>query len=155
MNREVDSGTPDDLSVRHVTHRHEIVFGRLLPDGSELPESCELRYDTSDPFAVVVRFLRDTAIEAEWLFSRELLSAGILTPSGEGDVRIGPDPDGARRVMVTLMATEGSATFTVRLGELVEFLDCSHALVAPGEEWRWFDLDRELSHLVGGGERES
>ncbi|RSN39906.1 SsgA family sporulation/cell division regulator [Amycolatopsis sp. WAC 04197] len=148
MNHELDSGIPDDLSGGYVTHRHEIVFSRVLPDGAEVPVDCELMYDTSDPFAVKLRFLRDSAIEVEWLVSRELLAAGLLTPSGEGDVRIGPDLTGAKRVMMMLNTPAGTATFAVRLGELVEFLDCSHALVSAGEEWRWFDFDRELEWLA-------
>ncbi|MCW2510016.1 MAG: SsgA, partial [Modestobacter sp.] len=87
-----------------------------------------LIYDSTDPFAVRVRFGDggpdedvDTAPYddpdedggVEWLLSRDLLRAGLTAPVGEGDVRLWPARGGLDVVFLQLRAPSGEALFEV------------------------------------------
>jgi hypothetical protein len=52
----------------------------------------ELSYDRRDPYAVTAVFEPLPGHQVTWLLSRDLLFEGLLTPAGEGDVRIAPAP---------------------------------------------------------------
>ena len=110
-----------------------------------------LQYDRRDPFAVRMAFPAPATLEGTevaWEFSRELLSAGMDAPAGVGDVRI--RPFGYDRTVLEFHAAEGIAMVHVRTGELRRFLQRAQALVAPGDEHRYLDLDRSLADLLGG-----
>src|SRR4051795_1247742 len=51
----------------------------------------ELRYDPSDPFAVSLAIGVDCGEPVVWTFARDLLAAGVNSPTGEGDITIEPD----------------------------------------------------------------
>ncbi|SFH51296.1 Streptomyces sporulation and cell division protein, SsgA [Amycolatopsis regifaucium] len=142
--------TSENVSIKHVAHSHDVVFVRALPNVDDTLVEVELRYDTSDPFAIKARFLRGTPNEIDWLFSRELLAAGLLEPTGEGDVRIGPSVSDPEGVQIDLKTPDGAATFTVGAEDLKHLLDCSHAMVPRGEEFLWIDFEFELHRLVSG-----
>ncbi|WP_235096621.1 SsgA family sporulation/cell division regulator [Amycolatopsis decaplanina] len=150
MNNEATPSTSENLSIKHVAHSHDVVFVRAIPNVDDVLVDVELRYDTSDPFAIRARFLRETPNEIDWLFSRELLTAGLLAPSGEGDVRISPSTSNSEGVQIDLKTPDGAASFTVGAEDLKDFLDCSHAMVPHGEEFLWIDFESELHRLVSG-----
>ena len=66
----------------------------LVSDGSLPLVHAEFRYRCVDPFAVQLRLSLGRFQAVSWIFSRELLIAGIRRPSGIGDVRIYPGGDG-------------------------------------------------------------
>lgn len=150
MNNEITPSTSENVSIKHVAHSHDVVFVRTLPNVDDMLVEVELRYDSSDPFAIKACFLRGTPNEIDWLFSRELLAAGLLEPTGEGDVRIGPSVSDPEGVQIELKTPDGAATFTVRAKDLKDLLDCSHAMVPGGEEFLWIDFEFELHRLVSG-----
>ncbi|MGW4132272.1 SsgA family sporulation/cell division regulator [Amycolatopsis japonica] len=150
MNNESTPSVSENVAIKHVAHSHDVVFVREIEGAENVLVDVELTYDTHDPFAIRARFLRDTPNEIEWLFSRELLAAGMLVPSGDGDVRISPtaaDPPGVR---VELKTPDGAATFMVTAEDLKDFLDCSEAMVPYGDESLWIDFDFELHRLASG-----
>ncbi|MET7550629.1 SsgA family sporulation/cell division regulator [Streptomyces sp. NPDC058232] len=110
-----------------------------------------LQYDRRDPFAVRMAFPAPATLEGTevaWEFSRELLSEGMDAPAGVGDVRI--RPFGYDRTVLEFHAAEGIAMVHVRTGELRRFLRRAQALVPPGDEHRYLDMDRSLADLLGG-----
>lgn len=110
-----------------------------------------LSYDRTDPFAVRMAFPAPATLEGtevSWEFSRELLAAGMDAPAGFGDVRV--RPFGYDRTVLEFHAAEGIAMVHVRTAELRRFLRRAQELVPVGDEYRFLDLDRSLTHLLGG-----
>lgn len=90
----------------HVTLRSAAVFDLLAPRTPAVPVQVELRYDTRDPFAVVAAFRAGRVGWVEWTFSRDLLADGLLTETGEGDVRIRPANGDPEVVVVELSSPQ-------------------------------------------------
>ncbi|MCA1217534.1 SsgA family sporulation/cell division regulator [Streptomyces sp. 8L] len=108
-----------------------------------------LVYDGTDPFAVRMAFPPLATLEGTevvWEFSRELLTAGMSEPAGEGDVRV--RPFGYGRTVVEFHAPEGTAMVHLRSSDLRRFLDRSRFLVPEGREHLYLDLDQDLAELL-------
>jgi len=114
--------------------RHRLTVELVGPRGAASLEA-ELRYDTADPYAVVISFQRG-AEEVDWVFGRDLLLRGVSEPAGDGDVKVLPslDADGRAVVVVSLAAPSGQALVEMRTRELLEFLAMTTRLVWPGTE---------------------
>src|SRR3954449_11848959 len=80
----------------------------------EAEVEAELRYDPSDPFAVSLAIGVECGEPVVWTFARDLLSAGVGAPSGEGDITVDPDfasdLDDAERMLRITLATDCLAT---------------------------------------------
>jgi hypothetical protein len=124
-----------------------------------------LVYDSTDPFAVRVRF-GDGAAEdvetalhddpdddggVEWLLSRDLLRAGLTGPVGEGDVRLWPARGGLDVLFLQLRAPSGEAMFELSGAVVGDFLRETELLVPAGGESDLLRVDDELSALLRGG----
>ncbi|KJK46528.1 hypothetical protein UK23_23305 [Lentzea aerocolonigenes] len=109
----------------------------IRPDGTVEPMNVDLQYRSDDPHAVTMRFqTRDQ--ESTWVCGRELLSDGLLSPAGIGDVRLRPDHGD---VLVLELFTEDShAVFHLSADELGRFLDSTYAVVPAGREALDFEL---------------
>jgi hypothetical protein len=113
----------------------------------------ELRYDPADPFAVSLAIGVECGEPVVWTFARDLLSAGVSAPTGEGDITIEPDPasaldNDARQLRITL-ATDCLATMLASSDRVVEFLVETYAIVPTGSELDRVDLDSEIAALLG------
>jgi hypothetical protein len=124
-----------------------------------------LVYDSTDPFAVRVRF-GDGAVEdvetapyddpdddggVEWLLSRDLLRAGLTGPVGGGDVRLWPARGGLDVLFLQLRAPSGEAMFELSGAVVGDFLRETELLVPAGGESDLLRVDDELSALLRGG----
>ncbi|GAB2920158.1 MULTISPECIES: SsgA family sporulation/cell division regulator [unclassified Streptomyces] len=110
-----------------------------------------LSYDRRNPFAVRMVFPAPATLEGtevSWEFSRELLTTGVDSPAGQGDVRV--RPYGFQRTVLEFHAPEGIAMVHVRTEELQLFLQRAQELVPVGDEHRYLDLDGGLTDLLGG-----
>jgi len=124
-----------------------------------------LVYDSTDPFAVRVRFGEGSADDVdtspydtpdddggvEWLLSRELLHAGLTGPVGDGDVRLWPARGGLDVVFLQLRAPSGEALFELSAAVVTDFLRETELLVPVGTESDVLQVDEELSELLRGG----
>lgn len=135
------------MSNENLTVRANTTFHLLAPGVAPAPVEAELVYDPEDPYAVAVVFHTGQG-RVEWMFARDLLADGLLTPSGEGDILVRPAADDPERVLVELNAPTGFAILSAVAEEVAEFLDQSYDVVQPGEEDLWIDFDRELQKLV-------
>ena len=114
--------------------------------------SGELRYDPSDPFAVSLAIGVECGEPVLWTFARDLLSAGVQAPSGEGDITIEPAGEEIgteERALRVTLATDCLATMLVSMDRVVEFLVETYALVPTGTELDRVDLDAEIAALLG------
>jgi hypothetical protein len=109
----------------------------VRPDGTVEPMNVDLQFRSDDPHAITLRFqARDQ--ESTWLVGRELLSDGLLSPAGIGDVRLRPEDGGV--LVLDLFTEDSHAVFRVSADELGRFLDSTYAAVPAGQEIIDFDL---------------
>ena len=111
----------------------------------------ELRYDPADPFAVSLAIGVDCGDPVVWTFARELLSAGVNSPAGEGDITVEPDVTegfGAERQLRITLATDCMATMLASTDRVVEFLVETYAVVPTGSELDRVDFDAEIAALL-------
>ncbi|MFF1296743.1 MULTISPECIES: SsgA family sporulation/cell division regulator [unclassified Streptomyces] len=126
------------------------VEARLVAAAPRMPSiPATLHYDRRDPFAVRMTFPAPATLEGVevcWTFSRELLTAGLETNEGHGDVRV--RPYGYDRTVLEFHAPEGTAVVHVRSGEVRRFLQATAELVPVGLEHLQLDLDEQLAELM-------
>ncbi|MFL6239621.1 MAG: SsgA family sporulation/cell division regulator [Actinomycetes bacterium] len=122
----------------------------VVPGDEPLPVDATLEYDVADPFAVHLVIAAGDGL-VRWSFSRDLLTEGVKTPAGEGDVRIIPvGARNERRIRVVLSSPDGAATLEAPLGEMVEFLTATYAAVPSGTESDLLDVDALVAQLLAG-----
>jgi hypothetical protein len=109
----------------------------------------ELRYDPADPFAVSLVIGADCPDAVTWVFARDLLSDGLNSPSGTGDITV--EPGGlrlGRPVLRITLSTDSVATMLLSTDAAMEFLMESFVLVPSGSEADHIDFDSEISALL-------
>ena len=142
------------MTPRPTTVDTELVLRLVMPGASALPVRATLRYDVSDPYAVMVGFHTGSSEGSdsdvvEWTFARQLLTDGVASPAGEGDVQVWPSTSsGSPVVCLSLSSPSGRALFEVPLSDLVEFLGQTYEAVPTGSESQHVDVDAELALLL-------
>jgi hypothetical protein len=109
----------------------------------------ELHYDIGDPFAVTLHIGTDCDEPVVWVFARDLLSAGVATPAGEGDITVEPARMAGERMLRITLATDCVATMLAPSDTVVEFLVESYARVPTGTETDHVDFEAEIASLLG------
>lgn len=137
------------------THEQPLRTHVVTSDARMAGVPAVLRYRSDDPFAVRLAFL-DVDPEAgeivdgiEWVFARGLLTDGLHTPAGEGDVHVWPFGPGD--LMIELRSGASTALVITPQAAVRLFLCHAYAIVPAGSEPRHLNLDRELERLVGQG----
>jgi hypothetical protein len=119
----------------------------------EAPLDAELRYDPADPFAVSLAIGTECGEPVVWTFARDLLSAGVSSPKGEGDITVEPDyasdMDSDERMLRITLATDCLATMLAPADRVVEFLVETFTVVPTGAELDRVDIDAEIAALLG------
>lgn len=124
-------------------------FELCLTDGSTVPVTCRLSYDSADAFAVTAQFTLGQQ-QTTWVFGRDLLQAGLHVPSGDGDVHVHPglDDDGHPAVYLELLSPEGRALLRASSARITTFLRATHLVVPLGGESDRIDVDEMLRELL-------
>ncbi|MDX6197075.1 MAG: hypothetical protein QOJ79_226 [Actinomycetota bacterium] len=140
------------MTPRSTSVSTELQLRLVVPGAASLPVRAGLRYDVLDPYAVQVAFHTGNGADAdvvEWTFARQLLTDGVTSPVGEGDVQVWPSASaGLPVVCLSLSSPSGKALFEVPLPELVDFLGQTYAAVPTGAESQHVDVDAELALLL-------
>jgi len=112
----------------------------------------ELEYSSADPFAVVAVF-RSGPAPIRWVFARELLTEGLFSPAGDGDVHVWPslDNQGQAVVLIELTSPHGEALIQATARDVSAFLHATFARVPPGAEDMNLDIDHTVLQLLGEG----
>lgn len=119
-----------------------------LYDGST-PVRSRWSYRADQPFTVTAAFQTERGRWVEWVFSRELLVAGLSEPAGLGDVRLRPEDDhGLPMLVVEIESPEGYARLALDHEGVAAFLEGTTALVGVGEESAHFDVDALIDELT-------
>lgn len=118
------------------------------PSGVATPLEAELQYDPRDPYAVTTVFMTGDS-RVRWTFGRELLTAGMYEPSGDGDVHVWPclDADGHAVVIIELSSPDGEALVQARSGDLSGFVERMVRAVLPGTESEYLDVDATINAI--------
>jgi hypothetical protein len=139
---------------RPTTVTSDLQLRLVVPGSSALPVRASMRYDVADPYAVQVAFHTGSGDSGsgdvvEWTFARQLLTDGVSSPVGEGDVQVWPSSSGTQPVVcLALSSPSGKALFEVPLPALVDFLGSTYAAVPTGGESAHVDVDAELALLL-------
>ncbi|MGN6244197.1 MAG: SsgA family sporulation/cell division regulator [Motilibacteraceae bacterium] len=120
-----------------------------VPGDVPVPLPVRLHYRTDEPFSVRAEFLTGDAGSVEWVFARDLLSDGLTQPAGDGDVRVWPVAGaGTPVVSIALTSPDGHARLEADATVISAFIERTAALVPPGTEPSYLDLDNELDALL-------
>jgi hypothetical protein len=127
-----------------------------------VPLVASLYYSGIDPYAIRMAFHVGTDEPVEWIFARDLLADGLMTPEGDGDVRVWPsleteaadeehadEEQGDRSVLnIQLSSPFGEAHFEAPSEAIANFLDRTYRIVPMGMESDVIDFDAELNGLL-------
>ncbi|GAA3085808.1 hypothetical protein GCM10017562_64760 [Streptomyces roseofulvus] len=102
-------------------------------------------YDSRDPHALSIAFHLLGAEPVVWYMDREMILAGSLGPTGDGDVRIRPTPDGG--LLIQLGPEEQCAVVGCEQEALGRFVRHTFVLVPQGTEERHIDWRPLLASL--------
>ena len=137
------------MSPRPLTVSAELQVALVVPGATALPVRASMTYDAADPYAVRIAFHTGTGDAVQWTFARQLLTDGVTSPAGQGDVRTWPaTSERGPVVCLSLTSPSGSALFEVPVPELVEFLTMTYAAVPTGTEGDHVDVEQELAELL-------
>jgi hypothetical protein len=125
---------------------HTITLRLVVSDADAVPLAVRCQYRRSSPLAVSLVFASDGR-EVDWIFARELLSAGLEAPAGDGDVHVWPSAAGG--VLFSLTSPDGQAVLQGSTAELRAFLADAYAVVPPGCERLEESLDAALAEILG------
>jgi hypothetical protein len=108
----------------------------------------ELRYTSRDPYAVTLTF-HSRCQSVPWTFARTLLSCGLTTRTGDGDVHTWPDvnDEGHPVVAIELCSREDRALVDVDVPDAVDFITGTYTIVAAGKESLHLDLDATIAAI--------
>ena len=136
----------------------ELGLRLVAAEQAVVPLVASLHYSGSDPYAIRMAFHVGTEDQVEWIFARDLLADGLVTPEGDGDVQIWPSapstaPDGQARsplgvLNIKLSSPFGEAHFEAPATAIGNFLDRTFRIVPMGKESQVVDIDAELNGLL-------
>ena len=134
-----------------ITVSAELGLMLIIPRLASVPLATSLRYTSDDPYAVRMAFHASTDEAVEWIFARDLLTAGLTEPAGEGDVRAwtSPSADGGEPVLnIVLSSPFGKAHLEAPMTATAEFLRRTYDAIPAGREGDFFDIGAELDGLL-------
>lgn len=142
-------GKGQNPMMNSVTVSAELCLSLVVPEHGAVPLVASLDYCADDPYAIKMAFHVGADEPVEWIFGRELLSAGLQAPVGEGDVQVWPDDtDSADILNLALSSPFGEAHFEAQLVEVATFLQSTYGIVPAGAESDFIDVDDELDGLL-------
>jgi Streptomyces sporulation and cell division protein, SsgA len=134
----------------------ELGLRLVVPQQTIVPLVASLYYSRNDPYAVRMAFHVGTDEPVEWIFARDLLSAGIESRQGEGDVQVWPsEPADAGEggsddivLNIELSSPFGQAHFEAPAEAMATFLKRTYSIVPAGKESGFVDIESELNDLL-------
>jgi hypothetical protein len=113
--------------------------------------SLRLSWRKADPLAVTVTLIPKPEHPAlpngSWVVLRDFLRYGLEEPTGDGDVRLRPDPERGRLVL-QLARGAHPCQVSVACDTVRTFLDATEAIVPAGEEAGDAEIDALIARLL-------
>ncbi|MGW2959325.1 SsgA family sporulation/cell division regulator [Streptomyces sp. NPDC001220] len=122
----------------------------LLEEDVPLSVTTDFRYDSAEPYSIVMAFNAGTDLVIEWELGRELLASGRRRLSGFGDIQIWPAEIRGHE-LVYMSFRSGWETFAVAASAVVidEFLDRTFEVVPLGGERSFLGIECLVSQFSG------
>jgi hypothetical protein len=124
----------------------ETVFELIQLDDRSVPVDVNLDYDPGEPHAVQLTLALLGGDPVTWLVGRELLSKGLATRAGDGDIHI--EPLSERTALMEFRSADGEAWFRIPVVEIAEFLHDTYEVIPQNRESEWLDVDGAVIRLV-------
>lgn len=126
---------------------------RLVTPRQIVPLVASLSYTREDPYAIRLAFREGLDKPVEWIFARDLLSAGIEEREGSGDVAVWPSDGSAGGapgsvLNIELSSSFGQAHFEAPARRISDFLRRTYQIVSPGKEIEHIDIEAGLNDLL-------
>ncbi|MEU2618435.1 SsgA family sporulation/cell division regulator [Streptomyces sp. NPDC007157] len=143
--RRQDGHAEWDIQRDPVTCRTVVA---LLEEDVPLPVATDLRYDSTEPYSIVMAFNAGTDLVIEWELGRELLASGRRRLSGFGDIQIWPTEIRGHE-LVYMSFRSGWETFVVAASAVVidEFLERTFEVVSLGGERSFLGIESFVSQV--------
>ncbi|MEN1889952.1 SsgA family sporulation/cell division regulator [Streptomyces mirabilis] len=140
-----DGHAESDIWPEPVTCRTVVA---LLEEEVPLPVITDLRYDSAEPYSIVIAFNAGTDMAIEWELGRELLHSGRRRLDGFGDIQIWP-AEIRGHGLVYMSFRSGWESFVVAASAVVldEFLKYTFEVVPLGEERNYLAVESFVSQL--------
>jgi Streptomyces sporulation and cell division protein, SsgA len=127
----------------------ELGLSLVVPEHGAVPLVASMYYSADDPYAIRMAFHVGGDEPVEWIFARELLTAGLRGPAGGGDVQVWPSEENGLPVLnLALSSPFGEAHFEAPRAATSEFLSRTFDMIAHGRESEFLDLETELDELL-------
>ncbi|WP_353943601.1 SsgA family sporulation/cell division regulator [Streptomyces sp. HUAS MG91] len=134
----------------------EVMMSFLVSEELAFRIPVELRYESTDPYAVRLTFHLPGDAPVTWAFGRELLVDGVNGATGDGDVRVSPvEPAGGGvttelpgEVHIRLQVGSDQALFRAGVAPIIAFLDRTDKLVPLGHEQALADFEADLDEAL-------
>ncbi|MFI6878315.1 SsgA family sporulation/cell division regulator [Streptomyces sp. NPDC050400] len=133
----------------------EVMMSFLVSEELSFRIPVELRYESTDPYAVRLTFHLPGDAPVTWAFGRELLVDGVNGAAGDGDVRVSPVElagGGAGEmpgeVHIRLQVGHDQALFRAGVAPIIAFLDRTDKLVPLGQEQALADFEADLDQAL-------
>jgi hypothetical protein len=131
----------------------ELGLRLVVPQQTIVPLVASLYYSKEDPYAIRIAFHVGLDEPVEWIFARDLLSNGIESREGLGDVVVWPssgsvDGQPGTVLNIELSSPFGQAHFEAPIKEISDFLARTHAIVPAGDETDFVDVETGLTELL-------
>jgi hypothetical protein len=125
-------------------------YGRVLGvRGKSAEAQIDFRYERSDPYAVLVTVTVTGQGPVVWLLARDLFFEGLCQPAGMCDATVIPGlVNRVAMLDLTLCNGSDSAVIELRVDDVAAFLHATDVVVKRGDEFRYIDIDGELSQLL-------
>lgn len=140
------SSSKDTLSA-------ELGFRLVVSQQTTVPLAGSLSYAREDPYAIRIAIHVGLDEPVEWIFARELLSLGVKSHEGIGDVHVWPsvgseadEPGGI--LNIELSSPFGQAHLETPAKAVSDFLRRAHQIVPDGKESEHIDVTAELNDLL-------
>jgi Streptomyces sporulation and cell division protein, SsgA len=142
---------------RSTTVSAELGLRLVAAEQTVVPLAASLYYSGSDPYAIRMAFHVGASEPVEWIFARDLLAEGLMTPEGDGDVRVWPSLEtgpageeggGFGVLNIELSSPFGEALFEAPSEAITDFLNRTYHIVPMGKESDVIDFDAELNGLL-------
>lgn len=134
----------------------ELGLRLVATEQAVVPLVASLHFSGNDPYAIRMAFHVGSEDPVEWIFARDLLADGLMTPEGDGDVQIWPsapagstdEPSPMSVLNIKLSSPFGEAHFEAPAEAISNFLDRTFRIVPMGRESQVIDIDAELNGLL-------
>ncbi|MBO1336749.1 SsgA family sporulation/cell division regulator [Streptomyces sp. VRA16 Mangrove soil] len=134
----------------------EVMMSFLVSEELSFRIPVELRYESTDPYAVRLTFHLPGDAPVTWAFGRELLVDGVNGAAGDGDVRVSPveraggggTGEMPGEVHIRLQVGSDQALFRAGVAPIIAFLDRTDKLVPLGQEQALADFEADLDEAL-------